>query len=214
MDEINRYEAIQVRLAELLHLTNAVSHNIETTRQQVRLITNIQSPKNMTDAGVLNLREPLNMRDQNNKSLPRQVGYELWWEIKRIYQEHFDTIQQYITIQKLENQYLQDQLIIKEREDEINKCYIISLERANEIGRNDLQTCKAKCKELKKELRQIKDRLLVFGAQERISLYLGEKNGDSSKSCNLRNCLRVEQNLDGSKGNSTAKENNQLKTMK
>ena len=124
----------------------------------------------------------LEKEEQNSQKIVSVFGGDkVLWEIKEIYQDHFDNIYDATTNQQLENQSLKERLVLQEQEKEINKFYIASLIKTNQTSQDDFQVLKIKNQELKKELRELKDRLLIIDAEQRMSRYFNQKNRKECK---------------------------------
>ena len=122
----------------------------------------------------------LEKEEQNSQKIVSMFGGDtckVLWEIKEIYQEHFDNIYAATTNQQLENQSLKERLVLQKQDKEINKCYIASLIKTNQTSQEDLQVLKIR----NQELRELKDRLLIIDAEQRMSRYFNQKNRKECK---------------------------------
>ena len=168
-DNFQGLSNLESRLKQLSQLTEDLSQKIEKSNQcLVEKSTSSESEKN-----------PDLSNDQHHpdRMLSSFYGYKLFSVIKGIYDDSLATLQDSIQSREQECRYLKEQLVVKESNEEVTQCYIESLKRAVAICQEDFRNVKNKNQGLKRELRVLKDRVLVTNAEREMCLFYCKKNG-------------------------------------
>ena len=157
---------LESRLNELSQLTEDLSQKIEKSNKSLVEKSSSSERKNKQD-----------LSNEHDRMLSAFYGYELFSVIKRIYDDNLATLQDSIQCREQECRYLKEELLLKESNEEMMQCYIESLKRAIAVCQEDVKNVKNKNQDLKRELRVLKDRVLVTNTEREMSLFYCKKNG-------------------------------------
>lgn len=178
---MHSFEAIsdvEKRLKQLSLLTEDLNQKIERSHQS--LVEKSESEK----------RPNLNRSD---RVLSAFYGHQFFSVIKQIYDDNLATLQNSLQCREKECQYLREKLIVREGNEEIAQCYIDSMKRAVASAKENSRNIKNINEDLKRELRELKDKVLVKNAEREMSLFYCKKNGVANGNLIKRGkCLEVD----------------------
>ena len=184
-DNFKGLSDLERRLKQLSQLTEDLGQKIEgSNKRLVGKPTTSESEK----------EEDSSMgHRQSERMLSEFYGDKLFSVIKEIYDNHLATLQDSVDSREQECRYLKEQLVVKESNEEVMHCYIESLNRAVASSNEDFRKVKSRNQDLKRELRVLKDRVLVTNAEREMSLHYCKKNGVAKGAVvKHEECLKVE----------------------
>ena len=157
---------LESRLIQLAQLTEDLSAKIEKSDQC--LVQKSQNPES---------EKKQDLRKNHDQMLSAFYGYKLFSVIREIYDANVAALQESIQSREQECCQLKKQLLLKESNEEVTQCYIESLKRTAAGCQEDIKNVKTKNQVLKRELRTLKDRVLVTDAEREMSVFYCKKNG-------------------------------------
>jgi outer membrane murein-binding lipoprotein Lpp len=162
-EELNNLES---RLKQLSQLTEDLSAKIEKSNEcLVEKAPDSESEKKQ------------DLKRNHDPTLSAFYGYKLFSVIREIYEANVAALQEGVQSREQECCVLKEQLLAKERSEEVTQCYIESLKRTAAGYQEDIKNVKNKNQVLKRELRMLKDRVLVTNAEREMSVFYCKKNG-------------------------------------
>ena len=173
---------LERRLTQLSQLTENLSQKIEKNDNSLMEKSKTSESIKEQDLGI-----------GQGRMLSEFYGDKLFSVIKETYDKHVATLQETINRREEECRYLKEQLVVKESNEEVMKCYIESTNRELVSFNEDFRRVKIRNQDLKRELRVLKDRVLVTNAEREMSLYYCKKNGVTNGSAGKHEeCLDME----------------------
>ena len=166
--DINNFEGVselENRLKQLSKITEDLTQRIEKSNQSL---------VKKTASSNQDKQESLSHRSDG--ILSAFYGVNLFSVMKEIYENNLAMLQDRIIVREKECHYLKEQLLAKENNEEMTQCYVKSLKRAVVVCQENIRDAKNKNQNLKKELRILKDRILVTNTEREISLFYCKKN--------------------------------------